>query len=69
MTWKEISTAPKDGTPIIGYAGGEYTVVEWFGSEVGVGYWSLSVTGTYAEDGEWWPTHWHQIPKGPKEES
>jgi len=66
MTWKEISTAPKDGTPIIGYADGIYTVVAW--SDFG-GYWSLAVVGLYAEDGEWWPTHWHKIPNGPKESS
>lgn len=57
--WQDISTAPKDG-PILGYAEGVYTVVKWCGS-----YWSLTVCGAYAGDGEWWPTHWMPLPAPP----
>ena len=67
--WQPIETAPRDGTPILGYAGGEYAVVEYAVVEWvqpdNSGYWTLCVCGKYAEDGEWWPTHWMPVPDPP----
>ena len=60
MKWRLIETAPKDGTPVLGYAGGDITTVKW-----GNNYWTLCECGAYAEDGEWWPTHWIPLPEGP----
>ncbi|MFA4899915.1 MAG: hypothetical protein WC563_10350 [Brevundimonas sp.] len=59
--WQDISTAPKDGTKVLGWAEGDYTVVEWSSG----GYWTLSECGAYASDGEWWPTHWMPLPAAP----
>jgi len=58
MIWESIETAPKDGTPILGYANGKLAVVIWseFGKE-----WELMVSGTYAEDNIWWPVLWSKI--------
>jgi hypothetical protein len=61
--WQPIETAPRDGTPILGVSGSTMTTVEWDG-DIG-GYWSLIVCGSYAEDGEWWPTHWMPLPNPP----
>lgn len=61
--WKPIESAPKDGTEILGYAGGDVAGVEW---RTRWGYWSLLVCGAHAEDGEWWPTHWMPIPPPPE---
>lgn len=58
--WMPISTAPKDGTRIIGFADGEYATVQF-----SFGYWNLCVAGTLATDSEWWPTHWMPLPVMP----
>lgn len=60
--WQPIETAPKDGSPILGYAKKEYTTIEW---SIG-GYWTLCICGEHASDGEWWPTHWMPLPQPPK---
>ena len=60
MEWEPIETAPKDEAAILGFADGEMTTVAW-----NQGYWSLCVPGAYAEDGEWWPTHWMKLPVPP----
>ena len=62
--WQLIETAPRDGTVILGYADGEMATVEW--CDLGK-YWSLMVEGSYAEDGEWTPTHWMPLPDPPNE--
>lgn len=64
--WQPIETAPKDGTPILGFAGDEYTVVFWNPHYSELGYWDLAVCGAHAIDGEWNPTHWMPLPKPPK---
>lgn len=65
VAWQPITTAPKDGTPILGCAEGTITVVRWFSMGE---YWNLEVTGAGAEDGEWNPTHWRPLPEPPKTE-
>ena len=66
--WQLIETAPKDMTPFLGYAAGEMTVVQWYSPPglPGIGYWSLAVCGSYAEDSEWSPTHWQALPSPPE---
>jgi hypothetical protein len=63
--WQPIESAPRDGTPFLGYDGSEMTVVQWtkWGE---IGYWTLLVCGAYAEDGEWTPTHWMPLPYPPE---
>lgn len=63
MKWQPISTAPKDGTDILGYDGYQMTTVTWF--EIGK-WWSLVAPGSYAEDSEWTPTHWMPLPEPPE---
>ena len=65
MNWEPIETAPKDGTPILGYARGDYTVVRW---NKNGHYWTLCVCGTRADDGEWWPTYWLPLPPPPTDD-
>jgi len=65
MMWRDIGTAPKD-RPLLGYADGVMAVVEWHEWQVGKGYWNLTETGSFAEDGEWNPTHWMPLPEPPK---
>ncbi len=68
--WKPIETAPKDGTPILGYADGEMTTVQWIVPEMypDNGYWGLVICGSHPEDGEWNPTHWDDLPDSPESE-
>ena len=61
MEWQPIETAPKDGTPILGFADGKQAIVEW------LEYWKLCVWGSFADDGKWWPTHWMPLPPPPGE--
>jgi len=63
IEWQPIEKAPKDGTSILGFAGGMFAVVHWYGNG---NYWDLDVCGSYAEDGEWTPTHWMPLPEPPK---
>lgn len=62
--WLPIETAPKDGTPILGLAEKEMTVVYWNKLEYskGLGYWALTVCGDFASSSEWNPTHWLPLP-------
>lgn len=59
--WQRIDSAPKDGTAILGRTAENVTVVQWFHPVGGDGYWTLTVPGAFAEDGEWWPTEWKAI--------
>jgi len=66
--WKTIDSAPKDGTHIIGAdSNGDgswtMTVVVW--NDDGDGYWGLVEVGRHAEDGEWWPEYWAELPPPP----
>ena len=58
MDWQPIETAPKDGTPILGYSDvyGDMAVVHWHAKT-----WRLLVSGDYAEDDEWFPDQWAPI--------
>jgi len=51
-----VETAPRDGTHILGIADGIMTTVYF------EDYFSLVVCGAHAEDAEWWPTHWMDLP-------
>jgi len=55
--WQPIETAPKDGTEILGYAGG-FLLLSWRDDE-----WHEE---TFEESG-WNPTHWMPMPAPPKE--
>lgn len=59
--WQPIETAPRDGTPILGYADGKMATVKWNDYD----FWDLFVCGSWAEDGEWNPTHWMPLPDPP----
>lgn len=63
MEWEAIETAPKDGTPILGFAEEETTTVFWLREGE---CWCLCVSGAFAEDGEWTPTHWQPLPERPR---
>jgi hypothetical protein len=66
MEWQPIETAPKDGTPVLGYRDGDMATVEWRASW---GEWVLVVPRAYAEDDEWKPSHWMPLPDPPPEPS
>jgi hypothetical protein len=62
MEWKPIETAPKDGTPVLGYHTGKMTTVYWgLWNE-----WQLVEPGAYAEEDDWRPTHWMPLPEPPQ---
>ena len=74
MTWQPIDTAPKDGTPILGWDGEHIAICYWyqyklqslFRSRRVSGGWYLSTTGGMQEDsGSWLPTHWQPLPAPP----
>lgn len=52
---------PEDGTPILGYADGEYATVRRDGES----YW-LCEPGAWAEDSSWWPMYWMPLPEPPE---
>lgn len=60
--WKPVETAPRDGTHILGIADGIMTTVYFKGS------FNLVECGAFAESGEWWPTHWMELPEARPEE-
>jgi hypothetical protein len=62
MEWEPIETAPKNGIAILGYAQGEITTIYWIPNNQ---YWTLTVSGSFCDDGEWWPTHWQPLPIPP----
>ena len=62
--WMDISTAPKDGTEILGASRGEITTVFYWRE---YGNWEIAVTGAWADNGEWHPTHWMPLPDPPKD--
>lgn len=58
LAWEPIASAPKDGTPILGWSGHSYEVAVWnHASEM----W-LICDGEYSFD----PTHWMRLPDPPK---
>lgn len=62
-----METAPRDGTPILGWANGEFATVRWYPPNDETGWWSLCVAGKHAEDCEWEPAEWYHLPKREKE--
>ena len=63
--WKSIETAPKDGTPILGYQRG------WFinGGEINITTWN-PIWGTWQiPSSDWRPTHWMPLPDPPTAQS
>lgn len=65
--WQPIETAPKDGTPILGFDGDDMTVVKYSApsNPASKGYWTLLICGSYAEDGDWTPEFWQPLPAPP----
>jgi len=60
--WQLIATAPKDGTPVLGWWGTECMIVDWC---VVVERWGSTHDGEDMFEPE--PTHWMPLPEGPKE--
>jgi Protein of unknown function (DUF551) len=62
MEWKPIETGPKDGSEVLVYGRGNYTVAYWDRGEwrdVGEIGWA----GMYGDGNQ--PTHWMPLPKAP----
>lgn len=73
-TWQPISTAPKDGTPIlVGWWTDRHGCPKDWNATVVIGcageeFWRLVQVGSYASDpflGEY-PTHWQPLPAEPE---
>ena len=60
--WRPIATAPKDGTPVLGWWFNECMIVDWC---VVVERWGSTHDGEDMFEPE--PTHWMPLPEGPKE--
>jgi len=66
--WRQIETAPKDGTAILAYehwqgkTGGDRYTAYW----QECGHWSLVRSGDYSSDDRVYPTHWLPLPEPPK---
>jgi len=65
--WKNISTAPKDGTFILIYDG-EYALCKWGEAQDGNGW--VSENYWASEDGasfrQYHPKKWHNLPEPPE---
>lgn len=61
--WRPIATAPKDGTPILGWWVDECMIVDWC---VFVKRWRSTHDGEDMFEPE--PTHWMPLPDPPKDE-
>lgn len=68
--WRTMETAPKDGTPVLGYDGWTMNTIRYVQPyhRVGRGWWALVDGGPYADDVDWFPTHWMPLPPPPKPE-
>ncbi len=66
MSWQPIDTAPKDGTPILGWDGRDLAVVYWYAFEHPGGAWFLSTVDLSGADGLSQPTHWQPLPEPPE---
>lgn len=62
MEWQPIKTAPRDGTVLLGWDGSNLATCYYF---FDLNAWYLEVTGAYADDGFWQPTHWQPLPPPP----
>lgn len=66
MIWELIDTAPKDGTPILGWDKTGMAVVQWVEfthviTKERLGYWRLLVNDAFSTDDEWDPELWSKI--------
>jgi hypothetical protein len=61
--WQAIETAPKDGTPIIGWDGYDMSTCYWKAYE---NQWRLCVPGFRAQDADFEPVMWQPCPESPK---
>jgi len=71
--WQDISTAPKDGTRILGYDGFDIVIMEWWAPDLDdfedddpppTPSWC-----SYSSEGDEFierPTHWMSLPEPPK---
>lgn len=73
--WRPISTAPKDGTPVLGYCQPRYidggpmsftycAVVWWRGEKFKDSFWQWRL---HNNDSAAEPTHWQPLPAPPKD--
>ena len=65
--WQPIETAPRDGTPFLGWDGG-VALVAWVVTAWGRRGWSAgNIDSAPEEDYEDWlePTHWQPLPAAP----
>ena len=66
MNWQTIETAPKDGTPILGWDGTQITSIFWDDPSYGLnGLWRVSCPGEWADDDSFFPSHWMPLPEPP----
>lgn len=62
--WQPIETAPRDGSDILVYGRGNYSVAYWSGKEwrdIG----DIGWAGIYGDEGNQ-PTHWIPLPASPE---
>ncbi len=58
--WQPIETAPKDGTPLLGFDGGDHFQIKW---EIDLEGWSSACGQPVVFTPE--PTHWQRLPERP----
>ena len=63
--WLSITSAPKDGTNVLGVKDGVMATVRWLSVEQ---YWTLCVPGTFTLYHDWDPQMWMPLPPAPGEE-
>jgi len=61
--WRNMQSAPTDGTNILGFKDGVMATVRWMALEQ---YWTLCVPGTFTLYHDWEPTKWMPLPPAPK---
>lgn len=62
--WRSMTSAPRDGTNILGCKDGVMATVRWLRAEK---YWTLCVPGTFTLYHDWDPQVWMPLPPGPSE--
>ena len=66
--WRDIATAPKDGTHILGFNGDAMAAIYFHRNDpdmVVEGEWDLSEPGEHPTEDRWEPTHWMPLPSPP----
>lgn len=64
--WLPIATAPKDGSRILVFEGGEVQIVAWRAMHCGREDWGLDDGESVYCEGEFRPTHWMPLPEPPQ---